>query len=236
MQGVLSNVSLARIPTSALHLLGRLRAYASVQVRGGKGHVWVRWDEAGYEILRTLLPVQGALFFERMDSNWHQCGQSLPAFDIPEDGFVPLATALVPGPQKTFAVADEPAPRVMLALKRSTVTQPTTALLSNVKILAAWIELAPTREIEGLESARCENLVLLTGQRLPPVAGERFWGERLLCPLGWAPDPALPESALLEALGVGDGELVLMRGAELEVIPRDAFRALTRASARLGVA
>lgn len=234
MHGVLSNASLARIPTSALHLLGRLRAYASVQVRVDHGFVWIRWDEAGFEILRTLLPVEGAQFFERMDAHWHQCGHILPAFDIPEGDFVPLATALVPGPQNTLANVDEPAPRVVLALKRSTATQPTTALLCSVKALAAWIELAPSREIESVQAARCENLVLLTGQRLPPVNGERFWGDRLLCPLGWAPDPALPESALLEAVGVSDNEFVLMRGAELEVIPRSAFRTLTRASARLG--
>lgn len=236
MHGVLSNASLARIPTSALHLLGRLRAYASVQVRVDHGFVWIRWDEAGFEILRTLLPVEGAQFFERMDAHWHLCGHSLPAFDIPEVGFVPLATALVPGPQKTFASIDEPSPRVVLALKRSTVTQRTTALLCNLKTLGEWAELAPTREIESVQAARCESLVLLTGQRLPSIAGERFWGERLLCPLGWAPDPALPESALLEAVGVSDSELVLMRGAELEVIPSDALRTLTRASARLGVA
>lgn len=236
MHGVLNNASLARIPAGALDLLGRLRVYASVQVRADGRHVWVRWDEAGYEILRALLPVAGAQFFERLEDRWHLCGHSLPAFDVPEDRFHPLATALTPGPQQSLATVNEPAPRVVLALKRSTQQQPASALLCAVKPLAKWANMAPADDLARLQVACCENQVLLTGQRLPVIPGERFWGERLLSPLGWAPEPGLPENALLEAIGVSAQETVVMRGGEIEIIPRDAFRTLTRASARLGAA
>ena len=236
MYGALQNASLARIPAKALGLLGRLRVYASVQVRGDGANIWVRWDEAGFEVLRAMLPVEGTQFYERLDGKWHLCGHSLPAFDIPEDNYHSLARALVPGPQQTFADVEEPTPRVVLALKRSAIQRPASALLCSDKTLAAWADMALSRVIAGLRAARSESRVLLTGQLLPPISGERFWGERLLCPLGWEPDPPLPESALMEALGAKDTELVLMRGADVEVIPRQAFAPLTRASARLVVA
>ena len=238
MYGVLANASLARVPAGALPLLGRLRAYASVEVCGQAGHVWVRWNEGGYEVLQTLLPVEDAEFFERADNAgqalWRRCGHSLPAFEVPDHGFHPLAGVLVPGPQQTFTDIEETTPRVVLALKRSGQARPATALMCTRTSLAQWAEMAASRDITVLKAATSENSVLLTGQPLPAIEGERYWGERLLCPLGWAPDPALPESALLEAAGVADGEIALLRGNELEIIPRDQLVPLTRASARLG--
>jgi hypothetical protein len=109
-------------------------------------------------------------------------------------------------------------------------------MLCGAAALAQWANMAPTASIARLLAARCGESVLLTGQLPPPIAGERFWGESLLCPLGFAPDPALPESALLQALGATAGELALFRRDAIDIIPRDALRPLTRASARLGVA
>ncbi|MBZ0134736.1 MAG: hypothetical protein K8I27_00015 [Planctomycetes bacterium] len=234
MPGILTNTCLARIPVDALSLLGRLRAHPSVQVRADARFLWVRWDEAGFEVPRVLLPVQGARFFERADKHWRLCGRTLPVFDVPDDGFVPLASALVPKPQQTVPERAEPAPRLVLALKRSTVARPATALLCRLATLSTWIELAASRDLNSLDAARCGETVMLTGQRLPPLDGERLWGEHLLCPLGWTPDPDLPESALLEALGADHNELALMRHAGIDIIPRDAFSRLTRASVRLG--
>jgi hypothetical protein len=236
MHGVLTNASLARIPADALSSIGGLRAYASVQVRVEDSQAWVHWDEAGFEVLRALLPVRGAQFFEKLDRRWHLCGHSLPAFDVPTDGFRPLASALTAGRVLPLRADNASFPRVVLALKRSAVQRPATALLCASVALAAWAELAPTVRIAALQAAQSGSAVLLTGQGLPPIDGERFWGESLLCPLGFAPDPDLPESALLQAIGASAGELALMRREAVDIIPRDAFRALTRASARLGAA
>lgn len=236
MHGVLTNATLARIPTAALPLIGGLRAYASVQVRGDGARVWVRWDEAGFEILRALLPVQGAEFFERLERQWHICGHSLPAFDVPGDGFRPLASVLTAGRVQVVADAGVAFPKVVLALKRSNQPRDPAAMLCTVKALVAWADMAPTARITALSAARNGELVLLMGQPLPVIEGERFWGERLLCPLGWAPDPALPEESLLQPTGAGPDELALLRPGSIEIIPRGALRGLTRASARLGAA
>ena len=224
---------MARIPAQALTLLGSLRTYASVQVRVEQTRAWVRWDEAGFEILRALLPVRGAEFFERLEARWHLCGHSLPAFDVPQDGFVPLASVLTPAPILTRPSETDPLPRVVLALRRSEVIHETSAMLTTPKALAEWADMATEAEIASVSAARSGELVLLMGDRLPVAPGERYWGVRLLFPLGWAPDPNLPESALLEALGVEAQELALVRRGAVEVIPRDVLRPLTRASARL---
>jgi hypothetical protein len=236
MHGLLTNATLARIPADALPLIGGLRAYASVQVRLDGARAWVRWDEAGFEVLRALLPVQGAEFFEKLDSQWHLCGHSLPAFDVPSDGFRPLAAAVTPSRVETPAAATAAFPRVVLALKRNTHPRAATAMLCGAKALAEWADMAPTAKVEALQAATCGGGVLLTGQHLPPIAGERFWGESLLCPLGFAPDPDLPETALLNALGANAGERALMRPGTIDIIPRAPLRSLTRASARLGAA
>src|SRR5262249_16545498 len=51
--------------------------------------------------------------------------------------------------------------------------------------------------------------------------------------LGLRPEPALPESAWREALGVSDSELTLIRcEGDVEAIPREALRPATRAGVR----
>ncbi|MCA8910866.1 MAG: hypothetical protein KDB82_04125 [Planctomycetes bacterium] len=238
MHGVLTHASLARIPASALALLGRLRTYASVQVRIEEQRAWVRWDEAGFQVLRALLPVEGAEFFEKLDSSWHLCGYSLPAFEIPEDGFVPLAMVLTPAAVHTVPDEAEALPRVQFALKRSSEIHSARALLCKPGALAVWADMATLGEFNGILAARSGDLVLVTATgdaSLPPLAGaERYWGERLLFPLGYGPDPDLPESALLTALSIRDDEFALVRHAAVEVIPRGVLQPLTRASARLG--
>ena len=238
MHGVLTHASLARIPASALVLLGRLRAYASVQVRVEDQRAWVRWDEAGFQVLRALLPVEGAKFYEKLDSSWRLCGHSLPAFEIPEDGFVPLATVLTPAPVYAEPDEAEAVHKVLFALKRAAAVQPARAMLCKPGVLGTWADMATLAEFSGLEAARSGDLVLVTATgdaNLPPLAGaERYWGERRRGPLGHRPDPDRPESGLLAALGVGDDEFALVRHAAVEVIPRGVLQPLTRASARLG--
>ena len=57
--------------------------------------------------------------------------------------------------------------------------------------------------------------MMLLGQRLPTISeGEKFWGNRVLVPLGFRPAPALSESALLGALGVDEGDLLALRQPE----------------------
>jgi hypothetical protein len=75
----------------------------------------------------------------------------------------------------------------------------------------------------------------MLGSRLPSIPGSvRYWGEDVLVPLGYRPDPDLASKTLRAAAGAADDELLLLDEAGAELVPREAFLALTRASVRLG--
>jgi hypothetical protein len=123
-----------------------------------------------------------------------------------------------------------------VALVRDDRPRPAGALCCPLAELAEWVEEATSRQMAGLQAAWCPaGSVLLLGERLPPLAaGERFWGRSLLVPLGFRPDPDLDEDALREALGLG-GDVGILTAEGLEVVPRGAFGALTRAGLRLAL-
>jgi hypothetical protein len=130
---------------------------------------------------------------------------------------------------------------VRLGLAREGRERPATALCCPLAELDRWAEGATARRLTTLEAAYCPApggaaRVLLLGERLPPLAGgERFWGRAVLAPLGWRPEPALGEAALRAALGLKDEEIALLRPEGVEVVPRAAFRPLTRAGIRLAL-
>jgi hypothetical protein len=61
---------------------------------------------------------------------------------------------------------------------------------------------------------------------------ERFWGDRVLVPLGFRAEPDWPEGALREAANVGPDELLVLTENATEAIPADAFGPLTRGAVR----
>jgi hypothetical protein len=72
------------------------------------------------------------------------------------------------------------------------------------------------------------------GIRLPALAdGLRYWGDDVLIPLGFRADPQLAERALRAAIGAGPDDVVVLDGEGPELIPRQAFRPLSRAGIRL---
>jgi hypothetical protein len=76
----------------------------------------------------------------------------------------------------------------------------------------------------------------LLGDRLPLLPdSKRFWGSAVLTPLGYRPDPSLPESALREALAISEDEMLLWGHDSVEIIGRRAFTLLTRAGVRLAL-
>ena len=76
--------------------------------------------------------------------------------------------------------------------------------------------------------------VLLRGQRLPLLPGsQRYWGRHVLVPLGFRPDPGLPESALVELLRLHEEQIAMLNADRVELVPIRAFMPLSRAAVRL---
>jgi hypothetical protein len=185
------------------------------------------------------------------DGRWHRPGERLPAFDVPigdASRGVPLDRVILPEPLRIQPPQGEPPRPVRLRLVRDDRGgfRPARAVRCRLGPLADWAERAPSAWIESLSGARCvpikgdpgeaEVLVLgpAGGGRLPAFdGGLRYWGDEVLSPLGYRAEPALVEPALRDAVGARPEELVVLDEAGPELIPRQAFRPLSRASIRL---
>src|SRR5262249_13874515 len=118
--------------------------------------------------------------------------------------------------------------RASVSLVRNGTPRAASAMRLSLVELIRWAESATTHQFQGLQAARCGAQVLLRG-RLRPLAGERFWGRRVLLPLGWRLEPNLPEGVLLAGMRLAAGEIVLFTGSGVEVVPAGAFGPVTRA-------
>jgi hypothetical protein len=124
--------------------------------------------------------------------------------------------------------------RLTLTLAPDARPRPASALTCSPGELARWADGTPAARLAALEAAWRKGFVLVLGARLPPLASaRRYWGETVLVPLGYRPEPDLPPGALRDALGVTAEELLLLDESSAEAVPRSAFRPLTRARVRL---
>lgn len=231
----LHDVCCASLPHGVLATLAGVRTAPGVRVRRVGERTWVWWRPGDDDVLRLVLAASGVALYLRRDGLWYAFGHVLPAFDVPDDaGATPLAEALMPAPvQPLEGPAARQAP-VALRLVRDGRRRAATAVLSDLPALARWATTATTAQLSALSAARCGGRVLVRGGGVPALSGgARFWGGRLLVPLGYGPSPALPERALREALGLGDHELGLFSAEGVEAIPGEAFEPLTRAGVRL---
>ncbi|MCL4729382.1 MAG: hypothetical protein KJ044_02960, partial [Planctomycetes bacterium] len=212
---------------------GPLRGAPGLTVRLEGETAWVRWSSADATVVSALLPAPGAAFFERRDGHWLPCGARIPV-DVPTDDFAPLASLLFPQPVSVVSTEAPAVAAVRFHVARSDRVRPCTAVVCTPATLAAWAGMAPDAQIGRLVACRSGNLALVLGTEPPWIPGsERYWGQRVLLPLGWRAEPELPPDALCEAAGCEPDDLLLWRN-EPVIVPRRALAPLTRAAARLG--
>ncbi|HEV3117689.1 MAG TPA: hypothetical protein VGY58_11580, partial [Gemmataceae bacterium] len=122
---------------------------------------------------------------------------------------------------------------VELRLVADDSVRPTTAMECSLQDFVRWSDDVPAARLQRLRGAHRRGRLLVRGERLPLLDdSERFWGEQVLAPLGSRLDPALPESAYREALGVEASETLLFRHDCSEIMPGESFSAVTRAGIR----
>jgi hypothetical protein len=235
MPSPLGDVKCASVPAEALGALSGLRGESGVTVALLFGRAWVRWDAADERVLRCLLPVPGVELYVERGGHWHRFGRHLPSFEFASDlEYRPLHQVLFPAP-----VVPVPAPQVRpkplpIRLVPDPCPRSATALECAVSELARWADTVSAVRLSRLRAAQCRGRLLVLGERLPELAsGQRFWGERLLAPLGWRPEPDLPGSALREATGLAADDILLLRANGFEVVPGAALAPLTRAALHL---
>ena len=239
----LNNATGARFPSASLAALAELRRDESISVLKGEPDCWAFWEPGNLEPVRLLLPMPDVAFFERKGDNWHPCGRLLPSFDVPDpDLGSPLSRVLFPAPASVVDAERVVQTPVYFNLVRDVVPRDVSAAYCSLTALADWAESAPTRAIESLRGVLLGDSALLLGSNLPQWPGAtRYWGDRVLIPLGYSLEPSLPESIVVEALGGGEDEIFRFLDPEatpaesgvVESVPVESFRVLSRASIRL---
>jgi len=231
----LADVCLARIPAATLPALAAVRTAPSVRTWRECDSVWLHWDAGDDTVLHCLLAVSGVELFARRDDHWYRPGHSLPSFEVPDLGEgQALAQVVIPAPLNHVASPAGAPPPVRFQLTANGLPRPTTALRCSVKELAKWAGDATTRQLEAVRATVCGADAVLLGGKLPMLPGAtRFWGRSVLVPLGYCPEPNLPESALRDALRLAAHELAIVDADGIDVIDRSAFAPLTRAAPRL---
>lgn len=223
----------ARVPAAGIALLASHRVAGGISVTVGDP-AWVTWEGQRPDVIATILSIPGAELFEPRDGRWRRPGERLPAFGLPPKGdAVPLDRAILPAPFTGVELSKRELRRVALQLVRCEVPRPTTAIRCPIAALQRWADGALTSDIANINGARNGDACWLLGNKLPTIAdAERFWGDRVLIPLGFRVEPDWPESALREAAAVGPDELLVLTTDTTEAIPNDTFRPLTRAAIR----
>lgn len=229
------DVCCACIPRDGLSLLASLRIEPGLRAALTDEHAWLRWDAGNEQVVQAVMPIHDVVLFRFHEGCWRRFGQMLPAFDFPgELDYQPIAHVLFPAPVQPIPVPQVAFQPSSLRLERDDRPRATTALLCPLASLLVWCDTVPASRLAPLQGVCLEDRVLLLGDRLPFVdGGQRLWGRDVLIPLGHAPTPALPESALKAAAGLQDEELLLWQPDQVEVIPRSLLSPVTRAGLRL---
>jgi hypothetical protein len=234
MRPDLDDVCCARLPAPALAALARLRCEPDLRAARAADHVWLRWDAGNERVLRAVLPLPGVALFAHREGRWYPFGRALPVFDLPAPDYRPLAHVLFPAPLQAVPPPRDAAPPVTLTVRPDARPRPARAALCPLAALLAWADTVPAPQLAELEGLFFLDQILVLGDRLPLFPdGTRYWGRDVLVPLGYAPDPDLPESALRAAAGVTDDEILLMGTDHAEAVPRELLRPLSRAGLRL---
>jgi MoxR-vWA-beta-propeller ternary system domain bpX2 len=258
MTSTWQDVRCASIPESELRVLADLRREGGIRVTIARGRAWVCWDDGPdaeatrRNLVERLLPLAGVEIFSRSGRAWRRPGECLPAFSLPvvegPDGDR-LDRLILPEPLEIVPPDADPPRPVPLRLTRDerAGARPATALRCRPGPLAGWADRAPSAWIESVSAAWCapagwgpgEPEVLLIGpaNRLPHVDdGLRFWGDKVLIPLGYRAEPELSDRSVRDVVGAGPDDLVVVDEEGPELIPRQAFRPLRRATIRRAVA
>jgi hypothetical protein len=235
MASLLHDVCLASLPRRLLPVLAEVRCVSGVFVALEGERAWVRWEPGTDAVLRRLLPVSGSQLHVFRDGHWYPLGRHLPLFAAPpESAFRPLHQVLTPAPVQGVPAALFRQPPALLDLVADGRPRSTTAMECDLAEVSGWADAVPTPRLAAIRAARCGSRLLLLGPQLPLLpSGRRFWGEMLLVPLGYRPEPDLPEQAIREALAVVAGEILVLTAGRVEVISRSVFRPLTRVGIRL---
>lgn len=193
-------------------LLG-LRLAPGLSVAEEGPWIWLR-AEGGDDVLTSRLrAVPCVARYERIDDGWLRPeGARIPTRPEPLLSWQPIREWLRVGLGEAAGSGESPRP-VPLALVRSGGERAANVLVTPLATWASWVETAPEIRLHRLRYAVSSgDEVLIWGEPLPPLPGERFVEQGgVAVPAGWTWRPSVGLEVLRRVLAVGEGMLVLWR-------------------------
>ncbi len=228
-----AELELARIPIATLGQLAALRCEPSLEAATARDECWLRWEAGRDWIAQVVLAIRGCRLYGKGSAGWQLWGSRLPTDEVPDSlEFRPMSAVLFPQKVQPISFNGVAWERTSIRLVPSDAVQPTTAMQTNLRDLETWAANVPPVRLEKLQAARSGDQVLVLGKHLPWLEGQRYWGRRVLAPLGMRCDPALSEADLRAAFAVSDNELLILQAEGWEAIPEEAFSSIRLAGLR----
>jgi MoxR-vWA-beta-propeller ternary system domain bpX2 len=232
--------SAARIPSEDLDSLARFRDREDIQLAPdvGGNHLWVRWPIESFDVAMAVFGISRVELFRSSGLQWYRAGSRIPIdFSPPDhDRFCSIQRLLIPSKIEWDGPSGAVRPMTLL-LAPSDVRRATSAMKARASDLIAWAECTPRSRLASKLAAIEGEMVWLLGADLPWAPGPRWWGDRILCPLGLEPVPRLSEEFFVQALGLADGESAVLErtevGTRASMFTRSAFDPLTLSGLRM---
>lgn len=220
--------------------LGALRLADSVEVAEDGGLVWLRGKPADERLASKLSAFPARERYECLSSGQlRRIDQRIPTGRLPAAQWQPLSSWLrVKLPDSSFPAE---LPRaVRLHLVRSTNEREPELLLTTLEELTRFSAMAPQVRLARLRfAANPGGFVLLHGQPLPPLPGERFVVHGgVAVPAGFSWEPNVGADVLARRLGASenalalwntDGSITRLHSEQFVPLSRSALRATQQA-------
>lgn len=230
----------------ALRSLSHLRAQSDLLAHHAEGRIWLRWPARLRSITQLIQALTDAKLLHPRAWGWCE-GSSGFAVETPDlTIFQPLAVVIHPqalpegdGAHRSNLPA---AAKVELSIIPSTQQHPASAVLLPLTRLYALLRATPETLWKHLGVAWHKQQALVrtsVGQALrldvPPQNSQRFWGERVLVPLGWQLSVDAAEPVTLRLIGAKANEIALVQHKGISLIPEACFAPASRAGLRLAI-
>jgi hypothetical protein len=193
-----------------LHRAGNLRAWNTTEGATDGTMLWLRGDGLDEARQRLLAPIaDGPIYRLEDDGRLTPSGNAVPTGRLPDLQWQPLNRLLSPVlPLARMAVVR--LPRTALVLERSSNERQAVILVTDWSSFQRWAISAPEIRLQACRFAveetirfeRDSNLansvrVVIHGDPLPPLSGERYWLAGCVgVPLGYHWSPAVDISTL----------------------------------------
>jgi len=222
------------MPPNEAATLGPLRCRGEIEVCGLPEAIWIRGPAADEDLDLKLRALPGRRFTLLSDNQLVAHGATVPLGYGPEGPWIRLRqwlTAVLPQAALSGCVAGT----VTLRMVRGGSVAEANLLIALTEHWRGYIDTAPQVRLDGLAFALSDDgRVVVRGQPLPPLPGERFVESHgLAMPAGFTWEPALASEVVRTALRLPAADLAIFhRDGTWDRVRQEDFVRATRSAVR----